>query len=873
MKAKQSPKAEPAAPSKTVAPSATPSPQSLLIEWANQQDNWVRALVSEIIETRQELPDARLNHFYTLLLKEKELLPGGPIVVSPLSGGFSGAAAGETFSLTGLDATQNINALVPGQNIQFNPRITIVFGENASGKTGYVRVLKRAAAVRTAETVLPNVTAPTSTNNTPRAKIGFLLGGTPKTADWANEAGLHPFTRMDVFDSSCTLLHLDEDLTYIYTPGELSLFPLVQHGLEKVKDKLESEMKRRSASTNPFLREFERGSRVYTKIEALGPATNVEELRTIATLSDEEQQLKGALAEEIDALRSQTPDAHAKVAQSEQQFLQALGRALEVVAGFDNARYDTARTELIRAREAFDLATRSAFAGLAIPGVLQPEWRSFVQAGEALLGATDRQQYPSANDTCIYCSQRLDRAALELVRKYRDFCNNQLQASVTAAERSLEGIAGPFLQLNVASLQESTNTKLGERLQNGYATVLRGVTSVLTAAAGLQVRLRALEANTATAITADASRSSKEVETLRQEYAELGTDLKRRVEERAAALKEREARLLEINARMRLAERLPDIERFVAEAQWVSKAGIVGKRFQTIFKSLTDASKSASEKLLNQDFEKRFRDECKRLRAPEVKLLFPGRQGQVARRKSVSPDHRLREILSEGEQKVIALADFLAEVALKPKAPVVFDDPVNSLDYRRMAELVDRLVQLSQDRQVIIFTHNIWFTTELLSRFEKNPNECSYYDVQGDPSQLGLVTKGSHPRSDTYKTLRGKLNTVIQSAEKATGEAQTALIEKGYEYLRSICEVIVESELLQGVTQRYQPNVMMTRLPNIKFDRLREAAEAILPVFEKCCRCIASHSQPLETLNVRPSLSELKADLKTVEDARAKYIQ
>jgi hypothetical protein len=91
-----------------------------------------------------------------------------------------------------------------------------------------------------------------------------------------------------------------------------------------------------------------------------------------------------------------------------------------------------------------------------------------------------------------------------------------------------------------------------------------------------------------------------------------------------------------------------------------------------------------------------------------------------------------------------------------------------------------------------------------------------------------------------------------------------ALIEKCYEYLRSICEVLVEGELLQGVTQRYQPNVMMTKLPNIKFERLRETSEGIFTVFEKCCRCIASHSQPLETLCVRPSLAELQAEWKAL---------
>jgi wobble nucleotide-excising tRNase len=42
-------------------------------------------------------------------------------------------------------------------------------------------------------------------------------------------------------------------------------------------------------------------------------------------------------------------------------------------------------------------------------------------------------------------------------------------------------------------------------------------------------------------------------------------------------------------------------------------------------------------------------------------------------------------VLSEGE-KVIALADFLAEASLKPAAPVIFDDPINSLDYKRLAD-------------------------------------------------------------------------------------------------------------------------------------------------------------------------------------------
>jgi hypothetical protein len=143
--------------------------------------------------------------------------------------------------------------------------------------------------------------------------------------------------------------------------------------------------------------------------------------------------------------------------------------------------------------------------------------------------------------------------------------------------------------------------------------------------------------------------------------------------------------------------------------------------------------------------------------------------------------------------------------------------------------------------------------------------------VARDETKIGIVSKGKHPRSDTVRDLRTRINTLIQAAEKASGETLAALIEKAYELIRNICEVIVEQELLQGVTQRYQPNVMMTKLPKINFNGLEESVSAIYPVYEDSCRYIGSHSQPLETLNVRPTLAMLKTDWKKVQDARDAY--
>jgi hypothetical protein len=54
---------------------------------------------------------------------------------------------------------------------------------------------------------------------------------------------------------------------------------------------------------------------------------------------------------------------------------------------------------------------------------------------------------------------------------------------------------------------------------------------------------------------------------------------------------------------------------------------------------------------------------------------------------------------------------------------MVFDDPVTSLGLK---EVADRLVLLAKSHQVIVFTHNIWLTTELLSQFDDNKDQCAY---------------------------------------------------------------------------------------------------------------------------------------------------
>ncbi len=858
----------------TPATGSSPNACQLLIDWANEQDNWIRSIVSEVLATRRPVAEQTLDAAYTMFLAEKHLSDDPPPVVPMLGAGDASEETFDDLRLTRISNVAGVNAIAPGQEIVFNKCVTLLFGENAAGKTGYVRVLKRLASVRSAEAILADIRQVRSPAS-PTATIEFTHGAAQEKHEWKNEAGIPPFNRMSVFDAGAVALHVDEDLTYMFTPGDLALFRYVHEAVEAVRARLDREKTERAPKTNPFITRFERDPVVYAKIEALGASSDVEELNRLAAVAPDEEAQLPALRDKVDSLRPQAVGPRLQVASSDLEFYTSIAKIAEAVAGFDWKRYLGLVERVRKATERHTETSERAFADEDVPGILGPSWRAFVQAGETYLHDEHAEGYPSKDDKCLYCRQTLDEAARRLLRKYREYCNNAAKQELDQAAEELQKQTAPFLALRAAALNDTVAAR--ERALPDAASapaVLRAAGEFLRlllpvqadVSAGRVVDYRKVHEH-ATRLAASAAQEAKKA-------ADVAGSLRRQATEREKAFAEESGRLRTLQNRLTLRALLPEVRSYVLNAQWAGKATAISARIPPVLRKLTDQSKVASEQLLNQDFERLFQAESEKLRAPKVTLDFAGRKGQAARRKLLTPDHRLSAILSEGEQKVIALADFLAEASLRrASAPIVFDDPVNSLDYKRLEYVADRTIELAETRQVIIFTHNIWFAAEILSRFEKRKADCTYYNVLHENNKVGVVSPASGPRWDTPKAFQARINELVQGAGKATGEVRTALVEKAYGLLRSWCEAFVEQEMLAQVAQRYQPNIMMTKLGEIRADRLDAAVKVVLPLFEKACRFIDSHSQPLETLGVSPTLEGFKEDWKAAQDARAAYVK
>jgi predicted ATPase len=847
---------------------STLDPKRLLVDWANKQDGWVRRLVGHIVASQRPVSKEQTDELFELYLAEKGLRGTAPAIEPELPYPTDAAAAADALRLVKMSEVAGVNALSPGAAIDFCPGLTILYGENGTGKTGYARVLKRLSAVHDPEDIVPNIHA--RNGPAPTARIDFQLGAVEDSFVWNNEVGVSPFTRMSVFDSPAVNVRVDENLSYVFTPAEISLFGYVTAGIRGIQDRGARAL-REMASTNPFLRYFQRGTAIYQQVEALGAATDLQALTKLAILPERADEEMERLGRETAALRSDAAAGLLAAHREAVRTLRGLDTFAQAASGFDRDLYNEELSALAALRESYRRVREETFAPGDLLGPADDEWQRFVTAAaryQEHLGSTD---YPHDGDSCVYCRQPLGAAALSLVRKYAAFLDNALGQQISEQERKVTERATVIASLRTSEVEGGLRSQReAGAAETAYAVGEELVAAVSVAQQQLSTGLR-IETDTFDGLATTVR--SEVVPLLAAHEAEV-LALTQQLADRDAALRGAEVKLSALTATIELDRHLAEIRTFVQNAKQAATLDQVLKRISGLLRSLTDVSKIASEDLVNNDFQSRFEEECQALRTPTVRLEFIGREGKAQRRKTLTADYRLSQILSEGEQKVLALADFLAEARMGgSSAPIVFDDPVNSLDHRRLREVSDRIAALVRTRQVIVFTHDIWLATELLARFEKRRGECLYYMVSDDETTKakGRVSIATGPRWDSMKALKKRVDKHLVDAASTYGVAQAALVEAAYGEMRSWCEVVVEEVIFGDVTRRYRANVMMGGLRNVRPDRMQAVIDVVEDLFNNACRFIPDHSQPLPTLGARPTLADAKSDWEKALEAVKQY--
>lgn len=319
----------------------------------------------------------------------------------------------------------------------------------------------------------------------------------------------------------------------------------------------------------------------------------------------------------------------------------------------------------------------------------------------------------------------------------------------------------------------------------------------------------------------------------------------------------------------KLEARYIDIEKLNKNMIWLNKAHQFNK--QSFKTQSTKTEKRLSTEYFNTNYINAFNEECEKLNGKfGIEIDAKSSDAQSNRQlflKGKDPS----VILSEGEQKVIALADFIAEATITPiNKGIIFDDPVNSLDEERKSLIAERLVSISDNKQVIIFTHDLVFVSSLINYATDNSllHECHWIENRnGKPGQVWLKNSPTHEKvyrnAEPVKKLYSDAN-----KDECAPEQREFLVKSGFTALRTCYEVLVINDLFKNVVQRYNERVSVDSLSSVYFDE--SLINELLDSFAQCCRYMEGHTHSDKYAYKKPEPSNLNEEIQKYEAIRSK---
>lgn len=426
-------------------------PRSSLLQWANKSNEWVRRLVRQVFSTSGQVPESDQALTFRLLLEEKgidsRILPSEPLLANSVQS----LTQPEPFSLVRISNIKGVNALVEGEHIDFGIGLTLLYGENGMGKTGYARILKKIAGSRSAEDILSDVNLEVDPPP-PSADIDYSLGGTDLSHQWNGEEAQPPFTLMSIFDNRSANLHVDADLQYTYRPASLAFFDRVNLEVQHIGELIEKECQSLNFDNSFLLSRFNSSSSIYPYIESLGPATNLEELQKVVGLPDKAAEQAKKLENTIAALRADVVGQQISLTTSFQKVLAEALAYTSLVGKFKLQEYNAALTRISELHRDQTALRDSLFADANLPTEPEQTWEAFVRSG--LDYRRHLENLGVRDDTrCLYCRQLLGTEALELIVKYGEYLESRIAQDIEAQESTLQTLLKPVLDSSLSSVR------------------------------------------------------------------------------------------------------------------------------------------------------------------------------------------------------------------------------------------------------------------------------------------------------------------------------------------------------------------------------------------------------------------------------------
>ena len=784
-----------------------------------------------------------------------------------------GNAAGKRIMLTQISDIKGIGALAPREPLSFGDGLTVVYGQNGCGKSSYVRILKALANPVNADAVFGNVYR--KSQEEPGATATFTVDGVPESVVWNKTSKKkHPIQIYDILEAD---RFVNKENEVVYEPKVLATITQMAAMYDRLSNyfaQIEEDTERKMPKLPQELM-FNTTAAEYAALSTRAGLNNF--IKMHPWTDAEKEELNGI---EV-GLRESNPEQAARTKVAQRDIIRNHGydilKLLDYVSDAARSDYLEKRERQIATKKTADLLVASSTNHSLLQEFGGDIWKTmWTRATEYVRAAEGSAEMPvTGSGRCALCQQELDDEATERMKSFQAFTQS---SAITESE-----VAYLDFKAAVKTLQDHVENKidLSERktalqscsissdsqefILSLYESILARCNWLLSYRDDTDTEIPYIQSRdeVITAFSAMVEKLNSEIKVL-QTVAESRDKLIPRMQE-LVVIRWTHANL-ETKLRLILLKSV---------------------RTKCRTNTLTTLKKDLSKLLITDAYINRFQEEMNRLdtrRQIKVELVANApRRGRsyhqvVLKDACAMGKHKNNEILSEGEFRVVSLAAFLSDLSSwNRNLPFVFDDPITSLDHLYENSVAKRLIELSMERQVIVFTHRLAFA-QLLESAASDFNAASA--IAGDTSRAQIRhielrnSPLGHPSMPNYvdsmkldkavnKLLDEDVRIIKGYFANGNYDAADAKTRALCTTFRNVIEYGVEQNLLSGVVSRFSRNVSTLKIPC-----LNAITQEDISLFDSMMTKYSyyDHSHSIETPLPPPDIADVEADLIRMRD-------